>query len=63
MSGAWACLWAVMGDAQRALDSLEKTVQARDPRLLYILTVPWFESLHAEARYRAVLQNMKLHDI
>jgi serine/threonine protein kinase/tetratricopeptide (TPR) repeat protein len=63
VSGACACLCAVMGDAQRALDFLDKGVQARDPRLLYILTVPWFATLHAESRYRAVLQAMNLHAI
>jgi serine/threonine-protein kinase len=61
--GACACLCAAIGDKDRALDWLEGGAEARDPRLLYILTLPWLDSLRNEARYRAVLDVMGLSEL
>ncbi|MBA3672338.1 MAG: hypothetical protein H0W68_10000 [Gemmatimonadaceae bacterium] len=54
-----ASLSAMAGDTARALDVLEKEYAARNPALIFVRTSPEFASLHAQPRYRRIVEAMR----
>jgi eukaryotic-like serine/threonine-protein kinase len=56
-----ARLHALLGERDKALDGLEAALAAREGTLLFLNVEPGFESLHGEARYRAVLRRIGLN--
>jgi tetratricopeptide (TPR) repeat protein len=54
-----AATWASIGDANQALDWLERAYAERTPGLIYLRTDPAFASLRSNARYAAVVTGMK----
>ena len=57
---AMACIHALLGDTGTAFEWLQRAMERRDPRLLWIQTIPWFESLRSDPRYFALLDRMSL---
>ena len=48
------------GLLDRALDSLERQYEKRDPNLAYISVAPIFDPLRSHPRFRALLKKMNL---
>jgi serine/threonine protein kinase/tetratricopeptide (TPR) repeat protein len=61
-SGACACLYSLLGEKDIACEWVDKAVAALDPRLLWIRTLPWLDSLRSESRFSAILEKMGLAD-
>lgn len=55
---AWIC--ALRGENSRALDLLERALEARDRHLFYVKLFPALASLRAEDRFRVILARMNL---
>src|SRR6185436_6390755 len=55
-----AAVCSVLGDKDRAFELLEKAVDVRDDRLLWIKVDPRFDKLRADARYDRLLGRMNL---
>ena len=51
---------AYRGDADKSLEWLERAYQQRDPGLTEINSDPVFNNLRRNARYIALLKNMRL---
>jgi TolB-like protein/Flp pilus assembly protein TadD len=56
----FAAIHGILGDEEQALVSLEEGVALRDPRLLWLRNLPWFDSVQSNPRYLAILQRMNL---
>jgi hypothetical protein len=54
-----AQLYLEAGEKAKALEWLEKGVELRDPNMPY-LGVPFYDSLHSEPRFQALLRRMNL---
>lgn len=54
MAIAWLCL----GDNNRALASLEKALEERSPRLLFLRVEPRFDSLRSHSRFQALIKRV-----
>jgi tetratricopeptide (TPR) repeat protein len=55
---AW--IYALRGDAARAIDLLELAETRHDRRLLYIKVNPYLDSLHSNTRFEALLKRLRL---
>lgn len=55
-----ASIYGILGDREKALESLEYGVEVRDPRLLWMRNLPWFDSIRSHPRYTALLRAMNL---
>jgi TolB-like protein/Flp pilus assembly protein TadD len=55
-----ATIYCILGDLDHALQSLEKGVEVRDPRILWARNLPWFDSLRSHPRYAAFLRTVNL---
>jgi serine/threonine protein kinase len=55
-----ACIYALAGNKERALDCLEKAYEMRDPVAPYTGVFPNFTILHDEPRYQELLRKMNL---
>lgn len=55
---AIGCMYALLGQKQKAIEWLEAAVAHRDPRVIWMNTHPWADSLRAEPRFRALLRAM-----
>jgi hypothetical protein len=62
LAEGYADIYAQWGDTGRALDWFETAMRNRDPYLAYTKTSPFFDPLHNEPRYRAILQTLKFPD-
>jgi len=57
-----ACIHALMGAAGDAFEWLDTAVEQREPRTLWIQSLPWLDSIRADTRYPALLRRMRLAD-
>lgn len=55
-----AHVYAVMNKKEEALSTLEKALEQRDDRLMWIKTIPYFDNLRSEPRFRKILEKMNL---
>jgi TolB-like protein/tRNA A-37 threonylcarbamoyl transferase component Bud32 len=55
---AYLYMWA--GEKERALEWLEKALEARDPNLPWVNPAPAFDGLRSEPRFRDLLRRMNL---
>jgi tetratricopeptide (TPR) repeat protein len=55
-----AMQWMAVGEPERALDALEHCVKARTTYLCFTAQNPYFRALHNDARFRRLLQTLKL---
>ena len=55
-----ACLYALLGEKDKALEYLEMAWKARDPEMGFIKVQPELASLSSESRYRDLVQRMGL---
>jgi tetratricopeptide (TPR) repeat protein len=55
-----ATWFAFLGDSDRALDELEKSLELRNPNLAWVAVDPAYESLRGHPRFRSILERMKL---
>jgi TolB-like protein/Tfp pilus assembly protein PilF len=55
-----ACLYALLGEKDKALEYLEMAWKARDPEMGFIKVQPELVSLSSESRYRDLVQRMGL---
>jgi Tfp pilus assembly protein PilF len=55
-----AKVYAARGDSNRAIDLLFRAAENRDRRLFYVHITPFFETLHGQPRFQALLARMKL---
>ena len=55
-----ASYYAVTGDNERAIDWLERAYETRDGTLVWIRVHPRLDGLRGEARFRELLQRMRL---
>ena len=55
-----AKVYAARGDSDRAIDLLFRAADNRDRRLFYVNITPFFETLHGQPRFQALLARMKL---
>jgi tetratricopeptide (TPR) repeat protein len=53
-------LYALIGDRRSALDGVERAHAARNPWMVFMGTLPWYDSLRSEPRFRAVLDAVGL---
>lgn len=54
-----AILWATMGDAERALDWLERAHAERNPGIIFLRRERAFEALRSHPRYERVVSEMR----
>jgi hypothetical protein len=61
-SFAYACaeIHALLGEKDQAFDWLDKAVNGRTAALVYIRSVPEFESLHGDPRFDDLLRRIGL---
>jgi tetratricopeptide (TPR) repeat protein len=55
-----ALFHARLGEADQAFASLERASQMREPDLIYVKREPAFDALHADPRFAALTQELKL---
>ena len=53
-----AIAWLGLGDDERALDSLERAVEDRSPRLLFLMVDPRFDPLRSNPRFQAMVKRV-----
>src|SRR5262245_21897480 len=53
-----AIAWLGLGDNERALTALERAVEDRSPRLLFLMTEPRFDPLRSERRFQALIKRV-----
>ena len=54
-----AIAWLGLGDNERALASLEKALEDRSPRLLFLSVEPRFDPLRSDPGFKALLSLIK----
>ncbi len=54
-----AAIYTLMGRKDDALDALERDVELGDADWKYLRSDPWFEDLHGDVRFEALLSRMK----
>jgi len=57
-----AQLYVLAGKNDRALEWIERSVEARDPNIVYIGVLPEFDSLRDDPRFQDLLRRMNLPD-
>jgi serine/threonine protein kinase/tetratricopeptide (TPR) repeat protein len=55
-----AVAYAIAGDRDQALASLDKAISEEDPELISVIRYPVFQSLHSDSRYTAVMKRIGL---
>jgi hypothetical protein len=55
-----ALLYAQLGDREKTLELLERGFREHSPLLLWIQTDPAYDFLHADPRYRSLIQRIGL---
>ncbi len=55
-----AVCYAVMGDRNKALESLEKAYAQQDSELMAVIRFPAFESLHSDPRWVELMRKLGL---
>ncbi|MGQ0542254.1 MAG: winged helix-turn-helix domain-containing tetratricopeptide repeat protein [Blastocatellia bacterium] len=61
--GRWVRLsyvYAAMGRKEQALSALEKGLETRDDRMMWIKTTPYFDEIRNEPRFQVILSKMEL---
>ena len=58
-----AIAWLGLGDRTRALVWLERAIEARDDRLVYLAVDPHFRELQSEPAFRAVAERVGLLEL
>jgi TolB-like protein len=58
----YAQIYAQWGDRAKALECLETAMRSRDPGLIELKTDPLLDTLRNEARFQAVMQELKFPD-
>ena len=53
-----AIAWLGLGDNERALASLEKAIEDRSPRVLFLMVEPRFDPLRSDPRFQAMLKRV-----
>ena len=53
-----ALAWLGLGDHDRTLASLERSVEDRSPRLLFLSVEPRFDPLRSNARFQALVRRV-----
>jgi tetratricopeptide (TPR) repeat protein len=56
-------IYAVRGEADKALEWLERSVAERDPGVTHLLPDPRFRSLHSDPRWSALLKKTGLDEL
>jgi DNA-binding winged helix-turn-helix (wHTH) protein/tetratricopeptide (TPR) repeat protein len=59
----FAIAWLGLGERTRAIEWLERAVEARDDRLVYLAVDPHFRELHTEPAFHAVAERVGLLDL
>ena len=57
-----ACVYAVFGNKDKALERLEQAHRLRDERMVWVKVDPAFDNLRTEPRYQEILRKMNLGD-
>jgi len=57
-AGALAMFWALFGEKGRAVSQLHMAIDARDPAILCVRTLPWMDAIRAEPEYSTALRRM-----
>jgi tetratricopeptide (TPR) repeat protein len=55
-----AVAYAIAGDRDQALASLDKAISEEDPELISVIRYPVFQSLHSDPRYTTVMKRIGL---
>jgi tetratricopeptide (TPR) repeat protein len=55
----YATIYAQWGDLPKALEWLETALRLRDPGLVYLKTDPLLNPLRQEARFKAIVRELK----
>ncbi len=55
-----ALLYAQLGNREKTLALLDESLQQQSPRLMFIQTDPAYDFLHADPRYRAIINHLGL---
>ena len=63
MPSELANLYAVAGKNERALEWIERGVEARDPNIVYVGVFPQFDSLQNDPRFQELLRRMNLPEL
>jgi hypothetical protein len=53
-----ATWYAFLGDSDRRLDELEKSLELRNPNLAWVAVDPAYESLRGHPRFRSILERI-----
>jgi hypothetical protein len=53
-------LYALLGDRGSAIEGVERAERGRSPWLVWMGTLPWYDSLRAEPRFQDVLTRARL---
>ncbi|MEI9977123.1 MAG: hypothetical protein WDO73_36775 [Ignavibacteriota bacterium] len=53
-----ACVYALLEERDAAFDWMERAVACRDPRILWIRSLPWWDALRSDPRYAELLRKM-----
>jgi serine/threonine-protein kinase len=53
-------LYAILGDIDAALEGAERAAATRNPWVIWMGTLPWYDLLREEPRFQAVLANVGL---
>jgi serine/threonine-protein kinase len=60
---AMACIHALLGEKDEAFQWMNRAIARRDPRMLWIRTLPWLDSLRSDPGFFELLREMNLHAI
>jgi TolB-like protein len=55
-----ASIHALLGENAAAFEWMERAIEYRDPRVLWMKTLPWLDSLRTDPRYPGLLQKLNL---
>jgi TolB-like protein len=55
-----ACIHALLEERDSAFEWMERAIEHRDPRMLWIRTLPWLDALRSDPRYATLLRSMNL---
>jgi hypothetical protein len=53
-----AIAWLGLGDNERALASLERAIEERSPRVLFVMVEPRFDPLRSAPRFQALIKRV-----
>jgi TolB-like protein/Tfp pilus assembly protein PilF len=56
-----ASIYALLGENAKAFEWMERAIEYRDPRVLWIKTLPWLDSLRSDPRYPGLLGKLNLN--